>query len=177
MSTEASSAAWRFLVLIVLLALAMAGVAMAAEDGKVYPGIMCQRALGLADDVVYSGDGGVYNKNRSGSIVVVCPIVRDVVLGTLGANSAEVRVRQGGSIPVSCTLYSRGPFGIPYYQGQSVETTPAGANPPSFFTLKFGKIAAYTEGYYHFQCIIPPIEKEQESGVLSYRLDESDVPP
>jgi len=173
MSKEVSSWVVQLAALTVVSVLSIASVAPAAEDGKVYPGIMCQRSLGSAEDIEY-GDLGVYNKSLTASLVVLCPVVRDVVSGVLGANSAEVRVRQGGSTTIICTLASRGPHGDPPVTQNGQQEPPDAF--PGLKTIKFGQIAAVSAGYYYFICILPPAERDREkSGVISYRLDENDV--
>ena len=73
MSKEMSSWVMQLVVLTVVLVLSIVRVAPAAEDGKVYPGIMCQRSLGSAEDIEY-GDEGVYNKSLTASLVVLAPL-------------------------------------------------------------------------------------------------------
>lgn len=75
-----------------LLGLSLAAPAGAAQDTKIYPGSVCKPATSAISYTLTSVNNYVaYTQNNGVRSGVVCPIVRDQVLGTSAA-SAYVRV-------------------------------------------------------------------------------------
>ena len=72
--------------LITLIAgLSLVSIPVHAEDGKVYPGGMCQTSLGNG----FHSGGAIRNESDIASLMVECPVVRDKVNGGSGRD-AEV---------------------------------------------------------------------------------------
>ena len=114
----------------VVLALSVLSAQRAiAVDGKVYPGAMCQPVLGIGS---HAG-GTLANDSTSGSLVVECPVVREIVSGTI--QGGQVRVYQTAT--TFCTLHVKSYFGNNGPQ-QLVVSAPG----EGFRTLSFDAMSA-----------------------------------
>ncbi len=132
-----------------------------AEDGKVIPGVACQKSLGAGS----YGGGAVRNNSTTGSLTVECPIVRDTLYG--GINDAYVRLYNSKTGTSACTLHARSIYGTAgYSQYKSV-------NGAGYKTLSFASMSDYNGGHYYFWCAIAPSKSSSsKSKLISYRMDE-----
>ena len=133
-----------------------------AADGKVIPGVACQKSLGVGS----YGGGAVRNNSTTGSLTVECPIVRDVVYGSI--SNAYVRLYNSKAATSACTLNARSIYGtVGYSQYKSVSSS-------GYKTLSFSSISDYNGGHYYFWCAIAPSQStSSKSKLISYRMDES----
>lgn len=152
----------KVLLIATILISAVSFHASAADDGKIYPGTMCQKSLGIGS----YGGGTVRNDSNGGSLTVECPLVRDNMAG--GIQDAEVRAyREDENDPIMCTINARsyyGTLGHQQYQWAS--------NGGHYKTLSFSTINDYNNGAYYIWCAIPPSSGNDKSKVIGYRLDE-----
>lgn len=152
--------------LIALAAVVAAVVVPAAwaEDGKVYPGTMCQKSLGIGS----YGGGELANDSTSGSLTAECPVVRDNVSG--GINDAYVRVHKATSSAFWCDLHAKSVYGTAgFVQHKSVTGT-------GYKTFSYGAMSDYDGAHYYFWCAVPPSASTSwanKSRIIGYRLDEN----
>jgi hypothetical protein len=139
-----------------------------ADDGKMYPGTLCQGSLVGNPPITSYEASKLTNTSATNSAVVVCPVVRDSVFSTTGANEAYLRYYKGTSTGMLATLYSYSAYGTSVY---SQFKSDFGA--PGYRSFNFSPIASYSQGYYSFVVVIPPGEAGAKSSVISYRLDEN----
>lgn len=132
-----------------------------AEDGKVYPGIMCQKSLGSGS----YGGGEVRNDSSSGSLTVECPVVRDIVYGNI--QDAQVRAYKATSSALWCTLHARSFWGNNGFQQFKSVGAATG-----YVALNFAGMSDYNNAHYYIWCAIPPSTASTKSRVIGYRLDE-----
>jgi hypothetical protein len=131
-----------------------------AEDGKVYPGALCEKELGVFS---YAA-GQIRNNSNSGSLTVSCPIVRDAVSG--GVNDAYVRAYSAHSSGVWCQLHTRSTYGTAgFLQGKSAGGT-------GYKGLSYASMSDYNGGFYYFWCAVPPSNGATKSRIIAYRMDE-----
>lgn len=149
-----------FLAATLLASASISPTAM-AEDGKVYPGISCQKSLGTGS----YGGGEVRNDSNSGSLTVECPIVRDVVYGSI--QDAQVRAYKATSSAFWCTLHARSFWGNAGFQQFRSASSGTG-----YRTMNFSGLSDYNDGHYYIWCAIPPSTSSTKSRVIGYRLDE-----
>ncbi len=146
-------------------ACALVGLASAsafAEDGKSFPGILCQ-ASGSAQDLSYSTTS-VANRNATTSSAV-CPIVRDVMGEP--ASSIEVELRDRHEVQnIQCTAYSVSTTGTAAWL-QTLSTAGTG-----FQTLSFDAIEASDWGAYSLVCALPGMTDNVPSYLATYRISE-----
>lgn len=147
---------------IMLCTVLMLATTAHAEDGKVIPGVACQKALGTGS----YGGGAVRNDSTTGSLTVECPIVRDSVSG--GINDAYVRLYNAKTATSACTLNARSIYGtVGFSQYKSV-------NSSGYKTLSFASMSDYNGGHYYFWCAVAPSQNNSsKSKIISYRMDES----
>lgn len=142
----------------------LASLAVLAEDGKVYPGTMCQKSLGVAS----YGGGEIANDSTSGSLTIECPVVRDSVYG--GINSAYLRVHKATASAFWCDLHAKSAYGTAgFIQHQSVTGT-------GYKTFSYASMSDYDSAHYYFWCAVSPSASSSwsnKSRVIGYRLDES----
>ena len=139
-----------------------------ADDGKVYPASMCEGSLvGNPPIISYTGDS-VRNNSTTNSAVVVCPVVKDNVFGTTGANEAYVRYYKGTSTGFLCDLWSFNAHATANFVQFKSDFGGTGNK-----TFSFSPISSFSQGYYSFICTIPPGPAGQKSELFSYRLDEN----
>ncbi len=134
-----------------------------AVDGKVYPGIMCQKSLGNGS---YAG-GEVRNDSTSGSLTVECPVTRDIVYGNIG--SSNVRVYKATSSGFLCNLYAKS------YYGTANHVQFRNASGIGYRTINFNPMADYNNGHIYYWCALSPAagtSHSQKSRIIAYRLDE-----
>ena len=62
-------------------------------DDKFYPATMCVKSAG-PHRLFYDRDGSIFNQDRTRSITVHCPIIRDYVLSDTRLVQATVRIGQ-----------------------------------------------------------------------------------
>ena len=149
-------------LIILFCSILMLSTTSYAEDGKVIPGIACQKSLGVGS----YGGGAVRNNSTSGSLTVECPIVRDSVYG--GISDAYVRLYNSKTGTSACTLNARSIYGtVGFSQYKSVSSA-------GYKTLSFSSISDYNGGHYYFWCAIAPSKSSSsKSKLISYRMDES----
>jgi len=150
------------LITVVMLVISTSSFQVLAENGKVYPGLMCQKSSGVGS---YAG-GVVRNDSNSGSLTVECPIVRDSVFGSI--QDAQVRVyRANSGSAIWCTLHARNLWGnVGHQQFKSASSY------GNYKTLNFSAMADYNNGHYYIWCAIPPSSGTNKSRLIGYRLDE-----
>jgi hypothetical protein len=141
-----------------LLGLALANASAFAEDGKVYPGMMCEpQVVSQASSFFLSG--GRMFSFADGRPAVECPIARDTVLNTNGTKLVTIRVIANNS-GVSCKLRSMDADGV-VLEDTGFRTIFNTGN----ITLDVNK--SQQNSYYYIVCELP-----RSTGVASYRVDE-----
>jgi hypothetical protein len=131
---------------------------MASEDGKVFPGSLCQ-AASSSNTVARDNDGSMRNAGAT-TQTWTCPIERDDVDDGDDPEFAAVSVTNG----VECTFRARSPSG----EGENI-TASSTVGTRLQYALGNANIAnAHTAGYYYFRCTVPAGGK-----VISYRIDEN----
>ena len=169
----------RFLTgtLFALSVLATGGPA-AALDGKSLPGAACQPG-DQSQSYITDPFGRILNPSTTQSLVVTCPVVRDIITGNSsnGIDQAFVKVIDNNpntGSEVGCTLASfRGD------NGQAVEVTSrttVGSNPNVQTLPTFTDLASTSGGFYSLRCLIPPRTSSTAplSGIVMYQIDEQD---
>jgi hypothetical protein len=150
-------------------------------DVKAYPGTFCQQNDPDVAVVMYDERGAILVVEiGTGSVRVICPVVRDETVGTAGIRRAFVRyvkgVEGGGVAAFSCTLHSRNHFGGAVASDSKTDTGSRGNKIFSFGAIRSSDQAF--PGYYHFVCDIPQVRVLEDgsltppSGIISYRVDE-----
>ncbi len=133
----------------ILLAMATAAGGLAtqtavAEDGKVYPGTMCQKSPGVG---TYGG-GEIANDSTTGSLTVECPVVRDAVSG--GISNAYVRAYKATTSSFWCDLHAQSTYGTAgFIQHRSATGT-------GYKTFSYAAMSDYDGAHYYFWCAVPP---------------------
>jgi hypothetical protein len=140
-----------------------------AEDGKVYPASMCQGSLVGSPPITYYNGTKLINNSTTNSAVVVCPVVKDNVFSTTGANEAYLRYYKGTSTGMLADLYSFSSYGTANYVQFRSDFGGTG-----YKVFSYTPISSYSQGYYSFIVAIPPGPSGSKSSVISYRLDEND---
>lgn len=147
--------------------------AMSAEDGKTFPGALCQPETGV-QSVLRDSTGSMFNTSTAAQ-AWTCPVVRDVMGDEIEGAVITVVDRNvaAGDPNVSCTLYSRTPIG-----GLVASEFHSTAGGPGTVTLLYApgnpNLAGAQEGYYYFRCSIPGTYLGRRSGIVSYRVVEND---
>ncbi|WP_438016349.1 hypothetical protein WMF18_36755 [Sorangium sp. So ce315] len=141
---------------------------VSAADQKVFPGALC-RQTGSSSVVSYDTNGRVHNAT-AGTVSLVCPIVRDVTTSKWNSVSVVVADRSYTS-NVVCRAWSAQTDGLGWFQTSSS----TGANPEWYVsqTLTFNAQGEERDnGTYYLECTVPAQYEGNNSGVLSYRIDE-----
>ncbi|MDD5266435.1 MAG: hypothetical protein PHO08_04810 [Methylococcales bacterium] len=156
------------LALIGLGLLAISGTVF-AEDGKTFPGSMCQPVSGEA---VRFFINGTVNTDSTFGHFVNCPVVRDTIAGA-GISSASITVRDPSpDEDVECTFKSLRADGI-IVASSSRNTSGVNTAPQ---TLQFGSLSSVSGGNYVIQCRIPKANGLfgfSFSEIISYRVNEN----
>ncbi len=139
--------------------------AVAIEDPKVYPGILCQPN---ANTVRFSrGISGTIGNSGSVMSTFICPVIHDSFNDPSLIELAHIVV---AGAAVNCTIRSRNEIG-----GASVSLEPSTIQlfPGNVRKLTFafgpGDFPNTASGAVWFVCDLPP-----GTGVISYRVDEND---
>jgi hypothetical protein len=152
------------------------GLAIAEENGKLYPAFGCVEAG--------TGGGGTINRNEvrvtksSGGVdetaTILCPIIRDERASSVGGiGSAVVHVLDTIlNKDVSCTLnarsYANGPI---KFETQATSGVDSDGDDLVFdgFSLGFN---ANHDAHYYFQCQVPTNQGVQVVKIYSYEVTE-----
>ena len=149
-----------------------------AVDAKNYPGSTCQPSSGPADALQYSL-GVVSNSSSTDSIVLDCPIIKDVLNTPLSRGRIAV-IAQNPNEAVLCTIRSiEAPNGADFpsrvfTQLVSTPGTDRGAQYLNFASLTdFGN-----DSYYAMTCRLPPSflenDVQRQSGIIFYQIREEE---
>ncbi|MBX2810680.1 MAG: hypothetical protein KTR25_02675 [Myxococcales bacterium] len=140
-----------------------ASASMALADGKVYPGAACLPYSSANQDILQRF-GDVTNTSQNNSLLVICPVVKDLVGGTR-LDYIRVTYTKESNTGLSCSIYGMNSSG----------TGATGTYTSSFWDFAgpgtknrvLADIDGYSSGAYFLYCIIPP-----EGSIQSYRVDE-----
>ena len=141
---------------------------MQAQDGKVYPGSMCQ-AIGSSQDLSYGGSGFLISNRTSSLNSAACPLVREKVLQPWLAILVHVRDRHSTQ-DICCIARARDVNATPG-SGWSEEQCTTGEG---FQVLTFGPpgMPVPAWGPYALVCQLPAIEANLPSYIASYQIVE-----
>jgi hypothetical protein len=146
---------------------AFAGTAV-ASDGKEYTGSSCLGSEGDNDFLLRTGSGRVLSTSPS-ELTVWCNAVKDGP----GIESGSIWVIDTSAIEqVSCYLRSVQHDTTAVWQENDV--TSVGGFNSSATQLTFGALPTEIEGGYLVLCHLPGVYNGQRSGVVTYRIVESD---
>lgn len=134
-------------------------------DEKVFPASMCIRISGGTPS--YNSNGQLFNTSSTTSMTIVCPLVRDDVLGQWDAVQV-IAIDQHLSEGVSCRGVSARPDGNTLVQ-TSFRTT--SGNSSSGQPLLLPGASEVDRGAFFVRCIIPVVGAAA-SGVASYLIAE-----
>ncbi len=152
---------------VVLAVSAVAGSAT-ATDAKVIPGANCFEEGTGSGSAWYRTLTG-YNSASSGTVSVICPLLRDDTQNTNGLAGLQMRVfaLRGFPSTISCTAYSMRPTSTS--EVRSVVRS-AALSGNTIATLDWGTSMnlSVVDGYYLLNCTFPA-----GSGVASIRIDEN----
>jgi len=164
MTSAPTASRFRFLVggasmASLILASLLPAAAVHAEDGKVYPAVLCQPLYFGAQPqrtpyAIYPAASGISQ--------FVCPGIRDEVYSTHGLNSAVVTYNKQAAQSVTCYIYSFAQSGAYSYLYKTDSANVAGVR-----KMVFGSIAGYPSGHYAVVCNMPA-----GSSMISYNLNE-----
>ena len=148
-------------------------VSVMAQDGKAYPGALCQPETNT-QSIVRNPQGAMLNTGTDPQ-TWICPIVRDSHRSSLEEAFIVVRDRNAvegdPNADVSCTLFSRTPT------GQLVASEVQGSTGAGVVSLEYGAgepdINSQPNGYYYFRCTIPGTSQGLRSGIVEYLVVES----
>lgn len=150
--------------IILMLCVAFGQTALAA-DGKVFPGSMCQVALGQGS----ISAGTIQNDSTTGSLVVDCPVVRELVSGSI--QEGQVRVYQAqDDYAIMCTLTVGS-----YNQTSGIEQVRQANSGEGFRTIQFNAMSGSNNRPFYYTCILPPSASSNhndKSRVIGYRITE-----
>jgi hypothetical protein len=144
-------------------------VSVMAQDGKAYPGALCQPQTNT-QSIIRNPQGVMLNAGTDPQ-TWICPIVRDRHNSIEGAT---IVVRDNNGDPnadVSCTLFSR------RVDGELVASETQGNVGTGVVALEYGAgdpdINSELNGYYYFRCTIPGTFEGRRSGVVEYLVVEN----
>ncbi|MBD0345040.1 MAG: hypothetical protein ICV63_09515 [Coleofasciculus sp. Co-bin14] len=161
---RSSSIRLKALISTVAIFIASAASPAFADDRKTYPGNLCQPGpFATASTISYGLDGSVEN-TASGSIYVVCPVVRDNTTNTTGLKQIQVQINKPSSTGTYCSFYSKSADGVNTFFNEKWNFEGSGNRIISLNVQK-----SYASGYYFIACILPPKAK-----VVSYIVNEAD---
>ena len=148
-------------------------VSVMAQDGKAYPGALCQPETNT-QSIVRNTRGMMFNTGPEPQNWI-CPIVRDSHVSSLEEAFIVVRDRNAvegdPNADVSCTLFSRTPT------GQLVASEVQGSTGAGVVSLEYGAgepdINSQPNGYYYFRCTIPGTSQGLRSGIVEYLVVEN----
>ena len=175
----------KFLACSALLATALAGVAatgglaLAEENGKLYPAFGC----------IETGTGGGSTINRSefritkssggvdDTATILCPIIRDERTTNFlveGIKTAVVHVFDTIlNKDVSCSLIARHHSGNSiFFQTQSTSGVNSAGQDLVFENLHTGNVEGGNDAYYYIQCKVPTNQAPQVVKIFSYEVTE-----
>jgi hypothetical protein len=137
-----------------------------AEDGKTFPGAMCQP---VPSTLVVARDrftGGISNLTR-GTRFFICPIVRD----NMNANTGEFAAMTVSDFRVRCTLETRSDRGTSEVS-ISPDSPITGTQGTVRLQFKLGdaNFNGAKKGHYYFVCLVPPSET-----IFSYYVEEDPI--
>ncbi|MES2663310.1 MAG: hypothetical protein V4629_08415 [Pseudomonadota bacterium] len=156
------------LALFSAFTLVLSSQIQAAEDRKVYPAAMCEGAQVGNPPIVSYQSNKLVNNSTTNSAVVICPILRDNIYTTSGANEAYVRYFKGTNTGFIANLYSYSSYGTSSYTQFKSDYGTTG-----YKLFSYTPISAYSQGFYNFVVVIPPGPTGAKSSIISYRLDEN----
>jgi hypothetical protein len=146
-------------------------ISVMAQDGKAYPGALCQPETNT-ESILRNNKGMMFNTGTEPQ-TWICPIVRDRI-GSLEEAIIRVQDNNGDlNADISCTFFSRKP------KGQLVASeTQKTTGTTGVINLMYGggtpdtDINSHPKGYYYFRCTIPGTFGGLRSGVVEYLVSE-----
>jgi hypothetical protein len=152
---------------ISILAMSTAPAAFAG-DSKIYPGAACQPERGARVSDLNASGSFIENQNRSSSMRVICPIVRDNTTNSNGIAQVTVRIqtlRGESSVGSRCELRSFDD------KGGAFETDSASVFGRAGFhtlTLQDVDVSQAHAGHYALSCSLSP----RFTRLIEYRVNE-----
>jgi hypothetical protein len=165
----------------VLVALLLTIVTMPAfsNDGKVYPGTMCQPVTdgshdgsSNAGDLKYQINGSVLNGSTTNWMEVTCPVVRDleITLSGIGPTTAMLVYNEASKALATCTFFSNS-----YYSMGWLQTKTQSQMGPGIKFIHFSQQDNnFIGGNYNIWCSIPPAAPGKAAGIFEYMVFEKD---
>ena len=147
--------------------------AYAGQDGKIYPGAMCQRHSGSTD---YSHSSGVFKNNSTKhTLTVVCPVIKDVMAKHIHdgwMKVVDLHKKENFVCSVKSKYRKDNGTWKNYWSGNKYSKD-YGTHTQTLYFGGFGHVSGGS--HYYVVCTIPPKDKYNGSSYLmSYRVDEND---
>ena len=133
-----------------------------AGDAKQFPGAMCQKELG---SVSYAA-GTIRNNSNTGSATMTCPVVRDVISGSI--SSGHVRMYRATSSTTMCSLNASSSYGTTGYMQTKFKS-----GSPGYYTMNFSSMSDYNSAHYYYWCALSASNGSNKSKIISYRVSEN----
>lgn len=167
--------------ILVVTALAVIPAARAiAADSKIYPASMCQPASAShAARASFNNNGRVCNVSEAATLVLRCPVVRDLVAGHI--SHVRVYAKTGDPDGVPCTLRSLRPDteeGHGWYQQLTIPLGP-GNDPDAWSSAQsFADMGETADGAFELTCTLPAATPWtsglKQSCLGTYRVEETE---
>ena len=141
-------------------------VALAVDDGKDYPGALCQ-TRSATTPFNREGNGRMANPSTA-FLSLFCTGVHDLD-GTIDGLDVTVIDRNSTS-NVSCTFYSRSRDGD--FLGFRSDASTGNSTTPQVLEFEGSGIPSEAHAYMFFNCALPPAVGTAQSMIVSYGIDE-----
>jgi hypothetical protein len=147
-------------------AVGLDSTALAVDDGKDYPGALCQtRNAGTAFS--REGNGRMANPGTV-FLSLFCPGVHDLD-NTIDGVDVTV-IDRNASTNVSCTFYSRSRDGD--FLGFRTDVSSGSSTTPQVLEFAGSGIPSEAHAYMFFNCALPAAVGTAQSMIVSYGIDE-----
>ncbi len=156
----------------VLVMMGMSGHVL-AEDGKGYPGWMCQADANSLGSIEYLDNGGVANTHSTENLTVRCPIMRDNTGNSNGWKYAYAYfVDRHLTQRMRCTTGSWGDS--VYSLGASTSWSKRGITSNRMSMSRIGGVSSLGDSstFYLLTCELPPQTGFGKSVLYHYSLEE-----
>ena len=138
----------------------------AAEDGKVFPGIMCKPESPSGAKYLYYYTSRILNNSDTEYVEVVCPIIADKLASISGLKDVNLvyrNERQDYMVFFTTTLRSFNVAGKTYVEKSAYNLVPPGET----YISHMGNIGGYGYGFYAIHIDLPP-----KGSLINYRATE-----
>ena len=140
----------------------------AAADEKIYTGTFCDaHTTSSATDSYYLQRGAIVNKSSARKLEIQCPVVRDIIKGSL--KTTRIYVYNGSNDYTYCSIVASKPG-----RNQGGYSTGKLARGKGFHTIVLDPISDYNYSHYYIRCELARSGGtfDTTSKLISYRVRE-----